>query len=133
MEKIHFLARAVGIDWIDDDILAIVFADDPEEPAEYLELQRSFAEPDEQDLALGMDTYCLSTAAGATTYGGITSFVIRDNQCTIDLAPSAAAEIGIAQYQIELSLVADDRPILYEHIRQLFQAAPSAPQTLLLA
>ncbi len=67
MEKIHFLARAVGIDWLDDDILAIVFADDPEEPAEYLELQRSFAEPDEQDLVLGMDTYCLSTAAGATT------------------------------------------------------------------
>ncbi|XSG77256.1 Imm10 family immunity protein [Herpetosiphon llansteffanensis] len=132
MEKIHFLAQAVGIDWIDDDILAIVFADDPEEPDDYLELQRSFAEPDEQDIALGMDTYCISTAAGATTYGGITSFVIRGNQCTIDLAASAAAEIGIAQYQIELNLTADDRPMLYEHIRQLFQAAPSAPQTLLL-
>lgn len=132
MEKIHFLARAVGIDWL-DDILAIVFADDPEEPSEYLELQRSFEEPDEQDQALGMDTYCLSTSAGATTYGGITSFVIRATQCTIDLAPSAAAEIGIAQYQIELDLAADDRPILYAHIRQLFQAAPSAPQTLLLA
>lgn len=132
MEKVRFHAHAVGIDWIDDEILAIVFADDADDPSVYVELQRSFEEPDDEDRALGMDTYCLSTASGATTYGGIDTFIIRDGQCMIDLSAAAADEIGIRQYHIDLSLAAHDIPIIYDHIRQLFHNAPSAPQSLIL-
>ncbi len=57
------------------------------------EIQRSI-EFDEQDVALGMDAYCL-VRQGATHYGGIAEWAIHGNSFTVHLSNDAQAELGL--------------------------------------
>lgn len=60
---------------------------------ETFEIQRSI-EFDEQDVALGMDTYCLFWK-GATYYGGIVEWGIDGYAFTVHLRTDAVAELGL--------------------------------------
>ena len=52
---------------------------------------------DEQDVALGQDTYSISTASGATVYGGIMRSVLDERLLTIELTAEAAGALGTTQ------------------------------------
>ena len=82
---------------------------------------------DEQDVALGQDTYSISTASGATVYSGITRCVIKDRVLTLDFSAEAADSLGIThtcQFPLELDLGSIER--LREGLRRLFGDESSA-------
>jgi hypothetical protein len=59
-------------------------------------LFESADEPDEQDLDLDMDTYCVVVDPGqATTYGGVLECELRDTSLRLRLAGSAATDLGL--------------------------------------
>lgn len=80
METFH--ANCVAIDDMEDFWL-VGFADERYDTNQYLTLQRSY-EDDEQDIELGMDTYYVERAAqGRSCYGGIEQFELQRNQVIV--------------------------------------------------
>ncbi|WP_174917426.1 Imm10 family immunity protein [Burkholderia lata] len=79
---------------VDDGIHVVGFADrDP--PISYVILQRG-VEDDEQDQALGHDTYYMEVCEnGVVGYGGVESVSWRGEMLNIELAPDAAWAEGL--------------------------------------
>jgi len=50
---------------------------------------------DDQDAMLAMDSYSISTGAGATVYGGVTSAAVTDSVLVFGLTDQAAAALGV--------------------------------------
>lgn len=59
-----------------------------------IELQRTCS-PDEQDRALGQDTYCLVTESGATHYGGIDHWAVEEGRPRLSLSTDAATALRL--------------------------------------
>lgn len=68
-------------------------------------------EPDEQDVALGMDSYCLITADQGTDYGGVVEVVLRERVLRVVIAPDAVAALGLDDTEIEATLDVGDAAI----------------------
>ena len=83
----------------------LVLAEDDDGGGRRLEIQRSLA-PDEQDRALGMDTYCLLDESGATHYGGIGAWRLGGGRLEIELTPSATSVLGTDGYRLTLPTAA---------------------------
>ncbi len=66
-----------------------------------LEFQRSL-HPDEQDRALGLDTYCVVRDGGATHYGGISDWRIADGSLVLTLDREAEASLGAREFVIDV-------------------------------
>ena len=82
---------------------------------------------DEQDAALGQDTYSISTASGATVYSGIIRCVSNDQVLTLDFTAEAADGLGIThtcQFPLELDLGSIER--LRKGLRRVFEDESSA-------
>jgi len=77
-----------------DGILMAVFGEDDEGAGFRLEFQRAL-EFDQQDRALGMDTYSISTSGGATCYGGLNSWRLEDTRLDLDFTEAATNQLGI--------------------------------------
>ncbi|MGW2477460.1 Imm10 family immunity protein [Streptomyces sp. NPDC001665] len=58
-------------------------------------------EPDEQDVALGMDTHCLVTAGQGTAYGCVREALLTGNVLRIALAPEALDDLRLTDCEIE--------------------------------
>lgn len=80
------------------------------------EIQRSI-EFDEQDVAMGMDTYCL-VWHGATHYGGIVEWAIDGNSFTVHLSDDARAELGLPP-RLTLGLDAEGVAVVRRHLPTL--------------
>lgn len=80
------------------------------------EIQRSI-EFDEQDVALGMDTYCL-VWHGATHYGGIVEWATDGNSFTVHLSNDAQAELGLPPL-LAFSLDAESVAVVRRHLPTL--------------
>ena len=78
----------------EDGLFTIGFADDVGGSALLVSRADEF---DEQDVRLGMDTYCVSTQAGAAHYGGITAVTLTGPELRIELSREAADELGLDQ------------------------------------
>ncbi len=117
---ISFHATSVAVEEMDDCGLA-GFADEMAEPMRYLLLQRSFEE-DEQDVALGMDTYHIEcNGQGQSCYGGILCFELRREQVIVSLDPEAASHLGASEIRIGFSV---DEPVferLHQRLQQIFE------------
>lgn len=84
------------IGWIHEDEgndAAVVIVD--EASGDTIEIQRSLAF-DEQDVALGMDTYCL-VRGGAAHYGGLARYVVSDGSLELYLSTTAAADLELPE------------------------------------
>jgi hypothetical protein len=89
-----FIAGAVGIEERPDvNSVVVVLAEHADGSGARLELQRALSF-DEQDRKLGMDTYCLCVTSGATHYGGVTSWSLRQGRLELALTDDAAATLG---------------------------------------
>jgi hypothetical protein len=55
-------------------------------------------EDDEQDVLLGQDTYSISTAEAATTFGGVRRCELSADRLELALAPEAALELGLPEH-----------------------------------
>lgn len=58
-------------------------------------------EPDDQEIALGMDTHCLVTAGQGTAYGCVREAVLTGNILRISLAPEALEDLRLTDREIE--------------------------------
>ncbi|MFD7538648.1 MULTISPECIES: Imm10 family immunity protein [unclassified Streptomyces] len=58
-------------------------------------------EPDDQEVALGMDTHCLVTASQGTAYGCVREAVLDGNILRISLDPEALESLRLDEGEIE--------------------------------
>ncbi|MEU3480983.1 Imm10 family immunity protein [Streptomyces sp. NPDC033754] len=58
-------------------------------------------EPDDQEVALGMDTHCLVTAGQGTAYGCVREAVLTGNVLRIALDPEALGDLRLTDPEIE--------------------------------
>jgi Immunity protein 10 len=87
----------------DDSLNAqyLVLAEHADGNGRWLEIQRSL-QVDEQDQALGQDTYCLVTEEQATHYGGVLDWRIDGSTLDLDLTEEACRVLGTSRFRITL-------------------------------
>ena len=91
----EFTARALAAtDLPDLSVFAVILAENRDGSGHRVEIQRS-SSFSEQDRKLGQDTYCVSTDAGASYYGGISSWRLAEDRLEIHLDPKAAKALGV--------------------------------------
>ena len=86
---IAFDAKSVAIDDM-DDLCLVGFADEAFDTQQYLILQRSYVD-DEQDVRLGMNTYHVERDDQRwSCYGGIERFELHKDRVVVRFTPSDA-------------------------------------------
>ncbi|MGW6202082.1 Imm10 family immunity protein [Streptomyces sp. NPDC055089] len=58
-------------------------------------------DPDDQEIALGMDTHCLVTAGQGTAYGCVREAVLTGNVLYVSLNPDALEDLRLDDSEIE--------------------------------
>lgn len=58
-------------------------------------------DPDDQEVALGMDTHCLVTAGQGTAYGCVHEAVLTGNILRVSLGPEALDDLRLNDSEIE--------------------------------
>lgn len=97
-ERTVIVAQAAGFEHDEDDeVVEAGFAEGADGSGFALVFQRTDYEPDEQDIRLGMDTYCLTTGDGRTHYGGLLAADLDGGRLTLRLSRDAAETIGITE------------------------------------
>lgn len=102
---LRFVARAAGTER-DPDFIEAGIAEETDGSGFVLSFMCGGDEPDEQDVALGMDTHCLVTAGQGTAYGCVRSVVLDGNVLRVSLDPSSLPALGLADAEIEAVLEA---------------------------
>lgn len=78
-------------------------------------------EPDDQEVALGMDTHCLVTAGQGTAYGCVREAVPTGNVLRISLDPEALEDLRLTDREIEavIEAPAEDISLFREVLAQV--------------
>ncbi|MEV7607550.1 Imm10 family immunity protein [Paenarthrobacter sp. NPDC089322] len=84
----------------------VVLADQDLAPEWQLEFQRSL-DPDEQDVALGMDSYCVTLTNGACAYGCLSSALVEEGRLRVIFSENGAQRLGLESPKMELLLDLD--------------------------
>jgi hypothetical protein len=97
-----------------DGVRSISLAED-ERLGWVLEFQHA-DEFDQQDKALGFDTYCIvSGMQEGTTYGGVEIWWVRSDTLFLVLTPEAARELGLTRdVRVQLAFESDVRRLIVE-------------------
>jgi hypothetical protein len=113
---IAFTAKGVAATTLEDlNSHVVVLAEDPDgDGGPRLEISRALTHS-EQDRRLGQDTYCLSTQTGATHYGGVLSYGLKDSMLTMRLDSTAKDALGV---EAEFSIFLDADSSTVEDVRQ---------------
>lgn len=105
---------------LEDDVWLVAFADVADEPEHYLLLQRS-TECDEQDAALGQDTYHLEISSPALSgYGGVAHVRIEQDRIIFSMASSVTWCAGLDQLVLLLAPELQDDPAIEQALREVF-------------
>src|SRR5829696_9724689 len=108
----------------------LAMAEDVDGSGHRIELQRSL-KFDDQDRALGLDTYCVCLASGASHYGGIRSCVLNGRRLSIEFTEEASTELSI-EPSIDIILRVDEDAVaqVRDGLRRIFVDARGRPQRL---
>ncbi len=100
--RTSFNASAVAFER-DDDLNAqyLVLAEGADGGGHRFEVHRSLR-VDDQDLSLGIDTYCLVTEEQATHYGGVLDWRIEGSTLHVELTQEANRVMGMSGLRITL-------------------------------
>ncbi len=94
----EFEVRRIAVEELHElDTYVVGIAENADGSGDALLLQTALTASTEQDRALDMDTYCVSTAWGATVYGGVRACVLQDDLLTLEFDPPTAETLGISQ------------------------------------
>jgi hypothetical protein len=105
----------------DGDVLVAGVAERGDGTGRELIFQASVEEPDEQDVDLGMDTYCLVTEQQGTAYGCVQKLTIDGDRLRMLLRDDALEDLGLPDIAIEVRLAVDTDAIdqLREKLQQI--------------
>lgn len=70
------------------------------------------ADPDDQEVALGMDTHCLVTAGQGTAYGCVREAVLTGNVLRVSLKPEALEDLRLKDGEIEAVIEAPAQDVV---------------------
>ena len=100
----------------DEELNTQVLVLEDEGSIDRIEIQRALTF-DSQDVAQGMDTYCL-VRGGAAHYGGIVRWVVHSNELALELDDAVASTLDLP---IALSIPIDDpgAELLRQHLSRL--------------
>jgi len=89
---------------------------------------------DEQDRALGLDTYDITVGDGSRIYGGLESLVRDGDVIKVRISAEAASTLGLPEeFRIALhELPEDEKAQVSPGLRRLFELAGHAPAELVL-
>ncbi|MFD9411260.1 hypothetical protein ACFWBN_30140 [Streptomyces sp. NPDC059989] len=78
-------------------------------------------DPDDQEVALGMDTHCLVTAGQGTAYGCVREAVLTGNVLSVSLDPEALGDLRLSDSEIEavIEAPAEDIALFREILAQV--------------
>jgi hypothetical protein len=104
----------------DDQVFTLGIAENADGMGGHLIVQISLQPPTEQDIATGMDTYCVMDDHGGVQYGGIEHVEFADTQLTIRFTEDAADELSVddSELQLELDLDEEDAARLRDGLRR---------------
>ena len=105
---------------LEDDVWLVAFADAADEPEHYLLLQRS-TECDEQDAALGQDTYHLEISSPALSgYGGVAQVRIEQERIIFSMDSSVTWCAGLDRLVLRLAPELQDDPAIEQALGAVF-------------
>jgi hypothetical protein len=96
--------------------------------------QAAHEPPDEQEVRLGMDTYCLVTENHATAYGCVRELTIDGDRMHVVISQEALADLGLddASIQVHLAVQPESVEVLREYLgRILTYGRPDARPAVL--
>ncbi|MFJ9698359.1 Imm10 family immunity protein [Streptomyces fradiae] len=98
----RFTARVASAE-IDPDgyFIEAGLAECEDGPGFHLAFMAGGEEPDDQEIALGMDTHCLVTAGQGTAYGCVREAVLEGNVLRVMLDPEALESLRLEDSEIE--------------------------------
>ena len=105
---------------LEDDVWLVAFADAADEPEHFLLLQRS-TECDEQDAALGQDTYHLEISSPAlSVYGGVAQVRIEQDRIIFSMDSTITWCAGLDQVELLLAPELQGDPAIEQALREVF-------------
>ncbi|KMS89906.1 MULTISPECIES: Imm10 family immunity protein [Streptomyces] len=69
-------------------------------------------DPDEQEVAMGMDTHCLVTAGQGTAYGCVREAVLTGKVLRVSLDPDALENLRLSDSEVEAVIEAPDEDVV---------------------
>lgn len=119
-KRLEFDATAVSIDE-QDEAYIVGFADDEMEPTQYIILQRSI-EDGEQDDELGFNTYFVEIGDPSVSgYGGISSVTLKQDQIELDIRQPNDYADEVEQIVVRLQLPPEGREQLARQLELIFR------------
>ncbi|MGW5125002.1 Imm10 family immunity protein [Streptomyces sp. NPDC004069] len=98
----RFTARAAGVESDPDGYFTEAGLAEREDGSGFILLFMAGEEdPDDQEVALGMDTHCLVTAGQGTAYGCVREAVLEGSIFRVSLDPEALESLGLDDSEIE--------------------------------
>jgi len=118
-----FHANCIAVEDM-DELWLVGFADDEVNTRDYLTLQRAF-EDDEQDVALGMNTYHVERNDQKWSgYGGIAAFELKRDRVKITFTKEGAAKMGnVTELEITFRVEGDKYLKLKDCLGKIFAGA----------
>ena len=109
---LRFAARGVVTDVQPDGFLVAVLTESAEGDGVWLQFQSKLDGPDERDVVLGRDTYCVFADEGPA-FGCVREAVLSDRVLRIVLSADSLALLGVAESEIEVSLEVDQDAVTH--------------------
>lgn len=112
------------------DAFIVGLAEDETGDGACLVFQSALRPPDEQDVAAGMDSFCMLGEDDAIEYAGVVSATLADGALTLVLTEEAAEEFEIENDMrtIEIGVPATDVPRLAAGLHRIFTYGDPARQ-----
>ncbi|MDP8921868.1 MAG: Imm10 family immunity protein [Chloroflexota bacterium] len=126
------IVRAGVEELLDYETLVVALSPNPD-GSEALELQMALSGFDEQDVGLGMDTYCLVLPSGATFYGGVRACIREGSSLGLYLTDAAAEALGVPPL-LRLRLLIDEerQAEVAAGLRRVLTCGRDVPEPLIL-
>lgn len=117
--SIEFVARVAGVD--DEYCLVAAVAERADGTGRALMFQASDEAPDEEDVSLGMDTYCVVTEDQGTAYGCVRELSIDGDRMRVRLTDEALADLGLSDGVMDVQLAVPPEAVeaLREYLRRI--------------
>ncbi|RKT53658.1 Imm10 family immunity protein [Saccharothrix australiensis] len=124
---VEFTARSFGFEEDEDDeVLEVGVAESADGGGVVLLIQRATYDPDEQDVNLGLDSYCL-VSDGRTHYGGVVRAARVGEELQLDMSSEAADTLDLdARVRIRLDGPEEQVEVFFRGLRTVLDWGRSA-------